>query len=83
MGGISDGAIDVVATDHCTFSMLNACKFLKAISAAAQMAYPVGEPHATAVLQWRDDGTYLTERFVELTSAMPARLFGLWPQKDY
>lgn len=28
-------------------------------------------------------GRISPERFVELTSAMPARLFGLWPQKDY
>ena len=26
-------------------------------------------------------GRITPERFVELTSAMPARLFGLWPQK--
>ncbi len=81
--GISDGAIDVVATDHCTFQWLNACKFLKAISVAAQMAYRRGKPHAVTVFQWRDDGTYTPERFVELTSAMPARLFGLWRKKDY
>ncbi len=28
-------------------------------------------------------GRISPERFVELTSAMPAGLFGLWPQKDY
>ncbi len=62
---------------------LNACKFLKAISVAAQMAIPAGNPTQVTVFQWRDDGTLITpERFVELTSAMPARLFlRWWPQK--
>ena len=81
--GISDGAIDVVATDHCTFSMAQRpANFLKANSVAAQMAYPVWKTacsycFSSGVMT----GRITPERFVELTSAMPARLFGLWPQK--
>lgn len=49
--------------------------------AAARTACRGGKPAAAAVLARRDDRAHHPERFVALTSANPAKLFGLWPQK--
>lgn len=80
--GISDGAIDVVATDHCTFSMAQR----QQISKGDFSRCPNGLPGVENRMQLLFSSGVMTgritpERFVELTSAMPARLFGLWPQK--
>lgn len=80
--GISDGAIDVVATDHCTFSMVQR----QQISGGDFSRCPNGLPGVENRLQLLFSegvmsGRITPERFVALTSAMPARLFGLWPQK--
>ncbi|HIA4028378.1 TPA: D-phenylhydantoinase [Escherichia coli] len=80
--GISDGAIDVVATDHCTFSMAQRLQ----ISKGDFSRCPNGLPGVENRMQLLFSSGVMTgritpERFVELTSAMPARLFGLWPQK--
>lgn len=80
--GISDGAIDVVATDHCAFSMAQR----QQLSGGDFNRCPNGLPgvenrmlllFSNAVMT----GRITPERFVDLTSAMPAKLFGLWPQK--
>lgn len=80
--GISDGAIDVVATDHCTFSMAQRLQ----ISKGDFSRCPNGLPGVENRMQLLFSSGVMTgrispERFVELTSAMPARLFGLWPQR--
>ncbi|WP_269811518.1 dihydropyrimidinase [Buttiauxella ferragutiae] len=80
--GINDGAIDVVATDHCTFPYQQRV----ALSGGDFSRCPNGLPgvenrllllFSAAVMS----GRISPERFVSLTSAMPAQLFGLWPQK--
>lgn len=81
-GGISDGAIDVVATDHCTFSMAQR----QQISGGSFNRCPNGLPGVENRLQLLFShgvmsGRITPERFVALTSATPAKLFGVWPQK--
>lgn len=80
--GISDGAIDTVATDHCTFSSVQR----QQVSGGDFSRCPNGLPgvenrllllFAHGVMT----GRITLERFVALTSANPAKLFGLWPQK--
>ena len=59
--GISDGAIDVVATDHCTFSMAQRPQISKGgFQSLPKWFTRCGKPHAVTVFQWRDDGTYNT-----------------------
>ncbi|MRT51853.1 MULTISPECIES: dihydropyrimidinase [Enterobacteriaceae] len=80
--GISDGAIDVVATDHCAFSMAQR----QQLSGGDFSRCPNGLPGVENRLLLLFSHGVMTgritpERFVALTSATPARLFGLWPQK--
>ena len=70
------------ATDHCTFSMAQRLQ----ISKGDFSRCPNGLPGVENRMQLLFSSGVMTgritpERFVELTSAMPARLFGLWPQK--
>lgn len=80
--GIDDGAIDVVATDHCTFPYQQRL----ALSGGNFTRCPNGLPgvenrmlllFSAGVMQ----GRISPEHFVSLTSAMPAKLFGIWPEK--
>lgn len=80
--GIDDGAIDVVATDHCTFPYQQRL----ALSGGNFTHCPNGLPgvenrmlllFSAGVMQ----GRISPEHFVSLTSAMPAKLFGIWPEK--
>jgi len=80
--GISDGAIDVVATDHCAFSMAQR----EQLSGGDFSRCPNGLPGVENRLLLLFShgvmrGRISPERFVALTSATPAKLFGLWPQK--
>lgn len=80
--GISDGAIDVVATDHCAFSMAQR----QQLSGGDFSRCPNGLPGVENRLLLLFSHGVMTgrisaERFVELTSATPAKLFGLWPKK--
>lgn len=80
--GISDGDIDVVATDHCAFSM----EQREQLSGGDFSRCPNGLPGVeTRMLLLFSHGVMTKrispERFVSLTSTTPAKLFGLWPQK--
>lgn len=80
--GIADGAIDVVATDHCSFSMAQRQR----ISGGDFSRCPNGLPGVENRLLLLFSAGVMTgritpRRFVALTSATPAKLFGLWPQK--
>jgi dihydropyrimidinase len=81
-GGLVDGSIDTVATDHCTFPYQQ----------RQQMAHddfsrcPNGLPGAENRMALLFSEGVMRERisvprYVDLTSAMPAKLFGLWPRK--
>ena len=80
--GIADGAIDTVATDHCAFSAAQR----RQISGGDFSRCPNGLPGVENRLLLLFSHGVMTgrispERFVALTSANPAKLFGLWPQK--
>lgn len=80
--GISDGAIDTIATDHCTFPMTQR----QHLSSGDFSRCPNGLPGVEnrLLLLFSNgvmSGRISPERFVALTSATPAKLFGLWPQK--
>ncbi|QHA89860.1 dihydropyrimidinase [Serratia rhizosphaerae] len=80
--GVADGTIDTLATDHCNFPYQQR----QALSGGDFSRCPNGLPGVENRLQLLFSegvmrGRISTSRFVQLTSANPARLFGLWPRK--
>jgi dihydropyrimidinase len=81
-GGLADGTIDVVATDHCSFSFSQKLKKGKTNIFNAPGGIPGVETRvpllfSEGVLKDRID----LNRFVQLISTNPARIMGLSPQK--
>ncbi len=79
--GLASGAIDTVATDHCPFSLAD-----KALGAHDFSRIPNGAPgiETRLTLLWDAgvrSGRLTPNRFVEVTSTAPARIFGLYPKK--
>lgn len=80
--GITDGSIDTVATDHCSFSY----KDQKIQGNKDFTACPNGMPGVETRMPLLFSEGVMTakitpEKFVEITSFKPAKLFGLYPQK--
>ncbi|QHM73835.1 dihydropyrimidinase [Mixta intestinalis] len=80
--GISDGSIDTVATDHCTFRYalrqeMAANDFTRCPNGLPGVENRMALLFSEGVMK----GRISPSRFVALTSANPARLFGMWPQK--
>lgn len=81
-GGISDGSIDVVATDHCTFPYWQRLKLAKGNFSRCPNGLPGVENRLLLLFSAGVmSGRITPERFVALTSSKPAQLFGLWPRK--
>lgn len=79
--GLAAGEIDVVGTDHCPFDLEAKRRHLSDFSRIPNGA-PGIEPRLQLVYDGGVSGGSLTvERFVEITSTAPARLFGLYPRK--
>lgn len=78
--GLRRGDIDVVATDHCPFTVAQ-----KAAGQEDFTLIPNGlngvEERLTLLYQGVIDGRISLRRWVELSAAAPARLFGLFPRK--
>ncbi|KAB2954913.1 MAG: dihydropyrimidinase, partial [Thermoanaerobaculia bacterium] len=79
--GLADGALQTVATDHCPFRLAD-----KARGADDFSKIPNGAPgiETRLVLLWHEGvraGRISMNRFVEVTSTAPARIFGLYPRK--
>ena len=79
--GLVKGDVDVVATDHCPFTLEAKASGLSDFS-----VIPNGAPGIETRMQLVYDGgvcsgTLPLERFVEVTATAPARLFGLYPRK--
>ncbi len=79
--GLARGDLQVVATDHCPFTLAD-----KARGRSDFSKIPNGAPGIEHRLPLVYDAGVATgrlslERFVEVTSAGPARIFGLAPQK--
>lgn len=80
--GIADGAIDVVATDHCAFSMAQRQQLSGGDFSRCPNGLPGVENRLLLLFSHGVmSGRISPERFVSLVSATPARLFGLWPRK--
>lgn len=78
---LADGTIQVVATDHCPFMMTQKMKGLHDFRLIANGAG--GVEHRLELLYTfgvRQDRISMS-RFVELVSANPAKIFGLYPAK--
>jgi len=79
--GLVGGDVQVVATDHCPFTVAD-----KARGRGDFSKIPNGAPgiETRMMLLWDGGvraGKIDENRFVELTAAGPARAFGLWPRK--
>jgi dihydropyrimidinase len=79
--GLARGDLQVVATDHCPFTLADKARGKDDFS-----KIPNGAPgiETRMTLLWDGGvraGKIDAQRFVELTSTAPARIFGLWPRK--
>jgi dihydropyrimidinase len=79
--GLASGELQLVATDHCPFTLAD-----KARGEGDFSRIPNGAPGIETRMMLLWDGGVRTgridaRRFVELTAAAPARVFGLWPRK--
>ena len=79
--GLARGELQVVSTDHCPFTLAEKARGREDFS-----KIPSGAPgiETRMTLLWDGGvgrGRIEAQRFVELTAAAPARLFGLWPRK--
>ena len=79
--GLAGGDVQVVATDHCPFTLADKARGRDDFS-----KIPNGAPgiETRMMLLWDGGvraGRIDETRFVELTAAAPARAFGLWPRK--
>lgn len=80
--GIADGQIDVLATDHCAFSMAQRLHLSGGDFSRCPNGLPGVENRLLLLFSHGVmTGRITPEHFVSLTSANPAKLFGLWPQK--
>ena len=80
-GGLTSGHLQVVSTDHCPFTLADKARGKDDFS-----KIPNGAPgiETRMMLLWDGGvrpGRIDAQRFVELTAAGPAKLFGLWPRK--
>jgi dihydropyrimidinase len=80
--GLRDGDLQVAATDHCPFRFADQ----KALGKGDFTKIPNGGPGIENRLQllWHygvNQGRLTVNRFVDLVSTAPARLFGLYPNK--
>jgi dihydropyrimidinase len=79
--GLAGGDLEVVATDHCPFTLADKARGRDDFS-----RIPNGAPgiETRMTLLWDGGvraGRIDASRFVDLTAAGPARIFGLWPRK--
>lgn len=80
--GVSDGSIDVMATDHCAFSMAQRQHLSNGDFSRCPNGLPGVENRLLLLFSHGVmTGRITPEHFVALTSTNPAKLFGLWPQK--
>lgn len=80
--GIKDGSISVVATDHCPFDFTTKIKlgkdnFTKCPNGAPGIETRVPLIFSEGVMKKRID----IQKFVDVISTKPAKLFGLYPKK--
>ena len=77
---LSDGTVDVVATDHCSWSLenkLSANRFTRVMPGMSNLETLVPMLYSEGVVK----GRISLERMVDLVATNPARIFGLYPKK--
>ncbi len=79
--GIGNGDLSVVATDHCPFCFKDQKELGRGDFTKIPNGLPVVEHRMDLIYQGVVSGHITAERWVELTSTAPARLFGMYPQK--
>lgn len=82
--GLASGLLDTVGTDHCPFGLDHPPHKQRGRGDFSKI--PNGAPgiETRLMLLWDEGvrtGRLTPERFVDVTSATPARVFGLWPRK--
>ena len=82
--GLAAGVLNTVGTDHCPFGFDDPPHKQRGRSDFSRI--PNGAPgiETRLMLLWDEGvrtGRITSERFVEVTAAAPARIFGLWPRK--
>lgn len=79
--GLRDGAIETYATDHTTYmsaeKMAGSLSFADVPGGVASVQTSIGMLYAEGVAK----GRLSVNRFVQVISTNPAKLFGLWPSK--
>lgn len=80
--GLADGSIDVVGTDHCSFSLADKQKFWQGDFRLAPGGCPGVETRLMLLYsEGVRKGRLSLERFVEVMAANPAQIMGLHPRK--
>jgi dihydropyrimidinase len=82
--GLAERALDTVGTDHCPFGLNDPPHKQRGRGDFSKI--PNGAPgiETRLMLLWDAGvrtGRITPQRFVEITAAAPARVFGLWPRK--
>jgi dihydropyrimidinase len=80
--GLADGSIDVVATDHCSFNLVDKVALGKDDFSKCPGGIPGVETRLPLIFSEGVLRNRLSlNRFVEVVAAAPARLMGLYPRK--
>ena len=79
--GLLTDDLSVVATDHCPFCFKEQKELGRGDFSKIPNGLPGVEHRMDLVFQGVLEGRITVERWVELTSSAPARLFGLYPRK--
>jgi dihydropyrimidinase len=79
--GLAGGDLSVVATDHCPFCFKGQKELGRGDFSRIPNGLPGVEHRMELIYQGVVEGRISRERWVELTSTAPARLFGMYPAK--
>jgi len=79
--GVRNGEVDVVATDHCPFTVQDKMAGLHDFTRCPGGAPGLEERLAVLYSEGVAKGRISLERFVQCVAANPAKLFGIYPQK--
>ncbi|MGC8513569.1 MAG: dihydropyrimidinase [Acidimicrobiales bacterium] len=79
--GLAGGDLSVVATDHCPFCFKGQKELGRGDFSRIPNGLPGVEHRMELIYQGVVEGRISQERWVELTSTAPARLFGMYPAK--